>query len=83
MKTTKLIYLDTNVYCRPLDDQSNSRIHQEAQAFLQIVDKAERGRIEIVSSDYVKFENRKNQRPLKKEKHKGIRESAEQNQRNP
>jgi len=56
MKTTKIVYLDTNVYCRPLDDQSNSRIHREAEAFLQIVDKAERGRTEIVSSDYVKFE---------------------------
>jgi predicted nucleic acid-binding protein len=56
MKTTKLVYLDTNVYCRPLDDQSDSRIHQEAEAFLQIIDKVERGKAEIVSSDYVKFE---------------------------
>lgn len=50
------VYLDTNVYCRPLDDQSDSRIHAESEAFLKIVDVAENGRIEIVSSDYVKFE---------------------------
>ena len=53
---TRRVYLDTNVYCRPMDDQSDSRIHEEAEAFLQIADKAERGKIEIVSSDYVKFE---------------------------
>ena len=50
------IYLDTNVYCRPLDDQRDNRIHKETLAFLQIVDNVERGTMVIVSSDYVKFE---------------------------
>lgn len=27
------------------------------EAFLEIADKAERGKIEVLSSDYVKFEN--------------------------
>jgi len=50
------VYLDTNVYCRPLDDQSDRRIRAESEAFLEIVDIALSGEIEIVSSDYVKFE---------------------------
>lgn len=28
------IYLDTNVYCRPLDDQRDFRINAETEAFL-------------------------------------------------
>ena len=56
MKTTKRVYLETNVYCRPLDDQRDSRIHEETEAFLQIVDNVERGKLLVISSDYVKFE---------------------------
>jgi len=50
------VYLDTNVYCRPLDARIGRRIRAESIAFLEIVDIALRGEIEIVSSDYVKFE---------------------------
>jgi len=50
------VYLDTNVYCRPFDDQSVRRIRIESRAFLEIAEIALRGEIEIVSSDYVKFE---------------------------
>ena len=56
LKLAERVYLDTNVYCRLLDDQSERRIHAEAKAFLRIVDTAESGKTEIVSSDYVKFE---------------------------
>jgi hypothetical protein len=56
MKLIERVYLDTNVYCRPLDNQSDSRIRAESEAFLEIVDIAQREKIEIVSSDYVKFE---------------------------
>jgi predicted nucleic acid-binding protein len=56
IRLVERVYLDTNVYCRPLDNQSDSRIHAESEAFLKIVDAAENGKIEIVSSDYVKFE---------------------------
>jgi predicted nucleic acid-binding protein len=66
MKTTKRVYLDTNVYCRPLDDQRDIRIHAETTAFLQIVDNSEKGKTEIVSSDYVKFEIDQIQDPAKK-----------------
>lgn len=66
------VYLDTNVYCRPLDDQGNRRIRKESQAFLEIADKAFRGEIEIVSSDYVKFEVEQIQNPLKRKDVRGF-----------
>jgi predicted nucleic acid-binding protein len=66
------IYLDTNVYCRPLDDQSHRRIRAEAEAFLKIVESAERGEIEIVSSDYVKFEIEHIQDSLKRKAVRGF-----------
>ena len=72
MKTTRRLYLDTNVYCRPMDDQSDSRIREEAKAFLQIADKAERGKTEIVSSDYVKFEIEQIKDPLKRKNIQGF-----------
>jgi len=66
------IYLDTNVYCRPLDDQSNRRVRVESRAFLEIVDMVLRGEIEIVSSDYVKFEVEQILDPLKRKDIKGF-----------
>jgi predicted nucleic acid-binding protein len=66
------IYLDTNVYCRPLDNQSHRRIRAEAEAFLKIVDSAERREIEIVSSDYVKFEIEQIQDSLKRKDARGL-----------
>jgi predicted nucleic acid-binding protein len=56
MKPVKLVYLDTNLYCRPLDDQNDRRIFTEAKAVLEIVGAIEAGKIAVVSSDYVKFE---------------------------
>ncbi len=56
MKPVRRVYLDTNIYCRPLDDQKDKRIRTEAQAFLEIVGAVEMGKIAVVSSDYVKFE---------------------------
>jgi predicted nucleic acid-binding protein len=69
---TRRVYLDTNIYCRPMDDQSDNRIHEEAEAFLQIADKAERGKVEIVSSDYVKFEIEQIKDPLKRKNIQGF-----------
>ena len=66
------VYLDTNVYCRPLDDQSDTRIHAETEAFLKIVDTAETGKIEIVGSDYVKFEIEQIIDPLKRKDVRGF-----------
>jgi len=55
-KHVRSVYLDTNVYCRPLDDQEDKRIRAETEAFLKIVYLAEKGEIAIISSEYVKFE---------------------------
>jgi hypothetical protein len=72
MKMPKRVYLDTNVYCRPLDDQRYSRIHAETEAFLQIAENVERGSTEIVSSDYVKLEIEKIKDPLKRKNIRGF-----------
>ena len=49
-------YLDTNVYCRPFDNQSDKRVRKESEAFIEIADATFRGEIVVVSSNYVKFE---------------------------
>ena len=72
MKLIERVYLDTNVYCRPLDIQSDSRIRVESEAFLEIVDIAQREKIEIVSSDYVKFEIEQILDPLKRKDVRGF-----------
>jgi len=58
MSTTSplLIYLDTNVYSRPFDDQTNEKIHAEANAFLKILAKVKAGTLELLSSDILKLE---------------------------
>jgi hypothetical protein len=56
MKPVRQVYLDTNIYCRPLDDQKDRRINAETEALLKILDATEKGEIAIISSDYVKFE---------------------------
>jgi len=66
------VYLDTNVYCRPFDDQSDRRIRKESEAFIEIADSALRGQTIIVSSDYVKFEIERIMDPLKKKDIRGF-----------
>lgn len=68
----KRVYLDTNVYCRPFDDQSDEQIRMESEAFIKIADAALRGKVVIVSSDYVKFEIERIVDPLKKKDVKGF-----------
>lgn len=72
VKLVEQVYLDTNVYCRPLDDQRDRRIRRESQAFLEIADKAFLGEIKVVSSDYVKFEVEQIQEPLKRKDVRGF-----------
>lgn len=66
------VYLDTNVYCRPLDDQGERRIRLESDAFLEIADLALRGDVVVVSSDYVKFEIERIFDPLKRKDVRGF-----------
>jgi len=69
---TERIYLDTNVYCRPLDDQSDVRIRRETAAFLEIAERASHDGIQILSSDYVRFEIEQIQDLLKRRDVRGF-----------
>lgn len=51
-----LIYLDTNVYSRPFDDQTRTDIQEEANAFLEIIAEVEIGRLILLTSDILEFE---------------------------
>lgn len=50
------IYLDTNVYARSFDDQTQSTIRIEANAFLQIIRAIEKQQFILLSSDILAFE---------------------------
>lgn len=54
------IYLDNCCYNRPFDDQSQIRIHLEAQAKLYIQAKIREGSYELVWSYILDYENGKN-----------------------
>lgn len=50
------IYLDTNVYSRPFDDQTYPNIQEEANAFLEIISGIKTGQLTLLSSDILVFE---------------------------
>jgi len=52
----RLIYLDTNVYARPFDDQNRTTIQAEADAFLTIIEAVNARRLMLLSSDILLFE---------------------------
>ena len=73
MRPIRRVYLDTNAYCRPLDDQKDRRIHTETVAILEIVNSGrKRNKIAIISSDYVKFEIEQIKDPLKRKDVRGF-----------
>ena len=51
-----LIYLDTNVYSRPFDDQTRSDIQEEANAFLRIISEVKANKLTLLCSDILTFE---------------------------
>ncbi len=51
-----LIYLDTNVYSRPFDDQIRTDIQAEANAFLEIIAEVKNGKLLLLGSDILYFE---------------------------
>jgi len=65
------IYLDTNVYNRPFDDQNQARIRLEAEAFLSILEKTLSGAVSIVSSSVIAYENSLSPFPDRKERVSG------------
>lgn len=57
------VYLDTSVFNRPFDDQSQVKIFLETQAFLLILTMIESQQIELVSSSVLEYENSRNADP--------------------
>ena len=51
-----LIYLDTNVYSRPFDDQTILEIQEETDAFLKIINQVKTNRFSLLCSDILEFE---------------------------
>lgn len=60
MKKRVNVYLDTSVFNRPFDDQNQTRIRLEAEAFLSILEKAVSGAITIIGSSTLHYENSRN-----------------------
>ena len=61
------IYLDVCAIQRPLDTPSHLRIAIEAEAILGVLALCERGQVEIVSSDALVYEVRRNPHPVRRE----------------
>jgi PIN domain len=61
------LYLDMCCLKRPFDDQSNARIHMEAQAVETILQLCREGQHELVTSDTLRFENSRNPNVQRKE----------------
>lgn len=61
------IYLDTSVYNRPFDDQTQPKIFLESQAVSIILQMVETKLVELVSSSVLEYENSRNPFPVKQE----------------
>ena len=86
------VYLDTSIYNRPFDDQTQPKIFLETQAVILILQLVEAKLIELVSSSVLEYENSRNSffvnqqtmerylqmATMKQEVNEGIRERGEQ-----
>ena len=61
------VYLDTSVYNRPFDDQTQPKIFLETQAVTLILQMAEAQLINLVSSSVLEYENSLNPFPIKQQ----------------
>ena len=61
------IYIDTNVYNRPFDDQTQPRIWLETLALGLILQLVESGEATLVNSSVLEFENSRNPFSLRRE----------------
>ncbi|NQT72350.1 MAG: PIN domain-containing protein [Chloroflexi bacterium] len=61
------IYLDTSLYNRPFDEQTQPRIWLETMALTMIFQMIESEQVDLVTSSVVDFENNKNPFPERKE----------------
>ena len=62
-----LVYLDTSIYNRPFDDQTQPKIYLETQAVILILQMVEAKLIELVNSSALEYENSRNPNPLNQE----------------
>jgi predicted nucleic acid-binding protein len=63
-----LIYFDTNVLCRPFDDQTSRRIRRETEAFQRILEKIEVNEAAFITSEILVFEIQRITLPAKRAK---------------
>jgi len=61
------IYLDTSVYNRPFDDQTQPRICLETLAFAAILQRVETKMLTLLSSSIIKLENQNNPFPSRQQ----------------
>lgn len=61
------IYLDTCALHRPLDSHTQIRVTLEAEAILGVIALCEAGEVELISSEVLHFEVKRNPRPERKE----------------
>lgn len=54
------VYLDTSIYNRPFDDQTQPKIFLETQAVILILQMVEARLVELVSSSVLEYENSRN-----------------------
>ncbi|MGF1990431.1 MAG: PIN domain-containing protein [Nostoc sp. ZfuVER08] len=54
------VYLDTSIYNRPFDDQTQPKIFLETQAVILILQMVEANLIELVSSSVLEYKNSRN-----------------------
>jgi predicted nucleic acid-binding protein len=62
------IYLNTSVNGRPFDDQSQDRVRQEAEAFVEILAAVVAGRLICLNSDILQLEVRRNPSTTERER---------------
>lgn len=62
------LYLDTNVLCRPFDDQGISRVRVETDAFERILEKVRQADATLITSEILVFEIRGIIQPAKRAK---------------
>jgi len=60
------VYLDTSVYNRPFDDQTQPRIWLETLAFFVVLQMIEERQVELVTSSVLAYENSQNPFLLRK-----------------
>ncbi len=60
------IYLDTSVYNRPFDDQTQPRIWLETLAFSVILQMIEDNTAKLTTSSVIEYENSRNPHPLRR-----------------